>query len=104
MSSFTKRAIAEGPQRQGEDEAIIWTLDIENWGSSPSNISVIVKDQDGTDVTSSVTSGSAVVASATYINLPTILNLTAGEQYRVEVKFTTGSQVLEAYFVLICEE
>jgi hypothetical protein len=103
MTVLLEREVVEGPQIQGEDEEIVWTLDITNWGSSPTDISVVVKNEAGTDVTSSVTTGSPYAASSVYINLPTIHSLTAGVQYRVEVKFTANGQVFEAFFILICE-
>jgi len=100
-----EREVVEGPQAQGTDEQIVWTLDISNWGTDPTNISVVVKDSDGDDVTSTVTTGLPLAASSTLINTPRILNLTINEQYRVEVKFTIGTgQVLEAFFILVCEE
>ena len=100
-----EREVVEGPQYQGEDEEIIWTVDISNWGTQPTDISVVVKDEDGNDVTATTTTGSPSSANlGQYINCPTIHSLTAGTQYRVEVKFTAQGQVWECYFILICEE
>ncbi len=175
------REIVEGPQTQGEDERIVYVLDITKWGSTPTAISVVVKNSLGTDVTREVTalvlasrarsanvatlvtdsahgltngdhvtvfdcesagynaadvavtvinsttftyantgadepttaepdgrvktptSQSASALTATSIQLPRLLKLTAGQQYRVEVKFTVAGQVLEAFFILIAE-
>jgi len=97
------REVIEGPQYQGEDEEIVYTIDISEWGSSPSGVTVKVYDEDGADVTTTVTSGSSSTTTTT-ITLPTIKSLTAGTQYRVEIKFTAGGQVLEAYFVIIAED
>lgn len=98
------REVAEGPQYQGEDEQIAWGIDITEWGSSPTGISVVVKDEDGNDVTSTVTTGSPSAVDSTTIKTPVIHSLTAGTQYRVEVLFTVDTQILECYFILIAEE
>lgn len=103
MTTEFEREVVEGPQHQGEDERIIWSVDISTWGSSPSNVSVVVKDEGGTDVTATKATGLPVVASPTIINTPVIHSLSAGTQYRVEVKFTAGGQTFECYFILIGE-
>jgi len=103
MTNIFEREVVEGPQIQGEDERIVWTLDISPWGSSPSSVSVVIKDEAGNNVTATKSTGLPVVASATLINCPVIHSLTAGSQYRVEVKFTASGQVFEAFFILIAE-
>ena len=45
------RKVKESPLVQGVDERIAYTLTTTPWGSSPSSPSVVVKDEDGTDVT-----------------------------------------------------
>lgn len=100
---INSRRIIESPLYQGEDEQIVYSLTTTPWGSSPTGVSVVVKDADGTDVTSSVTSGSATV-SGDVITLPTIKSLTAGEEYRLEVKFTTGGDVMEAWAIIEAQE
>jgi hypothetical protein len=96
--------VTEGTQVQGADEKITYTLTTTNWASSPSSESMTVtKVSDGSDVTSSVTSGSISV-SGDVITLKPIDSLTAGELYRVEVQFTgTGYAPAEAYFYIKCE-
>lgn len=62
---WSKREVVEGPQVQGEDERIIYTIDISKWGSSPTALSFIIKDlaqdESVTDVTNALT---AFVASS----------------------------------------
>lgn len=87
---------------QGVDEECIYSVNVANWGSSPSSPTVVVKDEDGADVTGDVTSGSAS-AAGNVITLPTIKSLTLATMYRVEVQFTLGSQVLEAFFFIETE-
>ena len=98
------REVVEGTQIQGEDEEVIYTLDTSTWGGTPTSPAVEVKDGDGTDVKSTVMpAGSPSVATDT-ITLPTLNLLTDGQTYRIEVKFTTGGKVLEAYFFVKATE
>jgi len=70
MTGTRKREVIEGPQPQGVDEEIAWGLDTTGCGGSPTDVTVVVKDSDGNDVTSSVTTGSVSVAG-NVITLPT---------------------------------
>lgn len=75
MIAGSMREVVEGPQPQGEDERVIYSLDISKWGSSPTKLSFVVKDMasDGTytDVTREMTS--LVMASrARHANVATI--------------------------------
>ena len=101
------REVVESPQYQGVDEELVYALTTTNFGSSPSSPSVVVKDMtaggDGTDVTANVTSGSASVFGD-IVTLPTILDLTAGSFYRVEIQFTSGSNLFECFFYIRARE
>lgn len=92
----TIREIKESPIYQGEDEQIAYTLTTTPFGSSPSSPVVTIKDADGEDVTSDYASGSAS-ALGDVITTPTILDLVAKTQYRLEIKFTSSGNVLEAW-------
>ena len=100
-----RREIIESPIFQGEDEEIAYTVTTTPWGSSPTNVAVVAKDMTDNNavVTSTVLSGSASV-SGDVITTPKVQNLVAGHKYRIEVKFTTGGNVLECYFELAGEE
>lgn len=91
-----------GTVRQGEDEEIYYSITTTNWGSSPTDVGVVVKDEDGTDVSAGVTSGSASVAGDV-ITLPKIKSLTADTLYRVEISFTASGNVFEAFFLIQAE-
>jgi hypothetical protein len=91
-----RREVLEGILEQGEDEEIVYTLNTEPWGGSPSGVTVVAKC-DGVDVSDDVLSGTASVSSDV-ITLPALGSLTKNKQYRIEVKFTSGSSVFEAYF------
>jgi len=94
---------------QGVDERIVYTLNVSNWGSNPSSVTVVVKDAtddnpaNWTNVTSTKTNGSAATVSGNVITLPKILSLANGSAYRVEVQFTVGSSVMEAYAYIDAE-
>lgn len=98
------REVLESPVPQGEDERIPWPVDISKWGSNPTDVSVVVKDGDGNDVTATVAEGSATVLNPTTIQCPVIHSLTAGQEYRVEVKFTVSGKTLEGFFIILAEE
>lgn len=92
----TSRRIIESPIHQGEDEQIAYTLTTTPFASDPSSPTVTIKDADGVDVTGDYTSGSAGVLGDV-ITTPTILDLVAGIQYRLEIKFTVSGNVEEAW-------
>jgi len=98
------REVIEGPQVQGKDERIRYFLDIGQWASWPTNISARIYTTAGTDVTETKMTGKAHLIDATTIALPYISNLVAGEQYRVEVRFSEGGQVYEPFFIIQGEE
>lgn len=98
------REVAEGRQTQGEDEKIAYTITTTNWASTPTNPSMVVKDEAGTDVTSTVTSGS-ISATDDVITCKDISGLVPGHSYKVEVQFTAGSGApFECYFWIDAEE
>lgn len=75
MIAGSMREVVEGPQSQGEDERVIYSLDISKWGSSPTKLSFVIKDMDVegayTDVTQQMTA--LVLASrARHSNVATI--------------------------------
>lgn len=105
MASTNSREVAEGVQYQGVDESIAYTLDVSAIGSSPSSVSVVVKDvTNGTVVTATVMPSGAASVSGNVITLPPLTGLTAGVLYRVEVKYTISNNVLESYFYVQAQE
>ena len=99
-----KREVKEGLQYQGVEEEIAYTLTTTPWGSTPTSISAKVfsvpsngVDSDFADTTTDNMPAGSPSASGDIITLPPLKSLTAGQLYRVEVKFTTAGNVLEAY-------
>jgi hypothetical protein len=104
MSNESTREIVEGIQYQGEDEEIVYTIDVTAVGDSPISPVLTVKDETDlfNDVTSTVATGSAS-ANGNVITLPAIHSLTAGKFYRCEVAFDIGGNDLEHYFRIRAE-
>ncbi len=100
------REVREGPQPQGVDEQIPYTLTTTPWGSTPTSPSMVVKDltNAGEDVTATVAPDGSIGTSGDVLTLKTIKLLKAGHEYRVEVKFTSGGKVLEPFFIIKAEE
>lgn len=99
------REVAEGKQYQGEDESIAYTLDVSAIGSSPTSVSVVVKDvTNSATVTATVMPTGSASVSGDVITLPALTLLTAGVLYRVEVKYTITNNVLESYFYVQGQE
>ena len=97
------REVTEGVQYQGVDEKVVYNVTSTPWGTEPSAPTAVLKDPDGDDVSATMLSGSAS-ASGDVITTPQVLNLIAGELYRLEIIFTTGGQILECYFEIMAED
>lgn len=97
-----RREIVESPLIQGVDEIIAYTLTTTPWGSSPSSVSVVVKDITTTvsDVTNTVMPTNSPSVSGNVITLSPLKLLTDQHIYRVEVKFTISGNVFEAYAIV----
>lgn len=99
----TAREVTEGRQVQGVEERISYVIPTTPWGSSPTG--VVVKGYDTTDMSdasSTIFFGSASV-SGDNITTPAVVSLTEGRTYRIEVKFVSGGDTFEFYFMIKCE-
>jgi hypothetical protein len=97
------RELVESPVEQGVDESITWTVDVSNVGSSPTSpsVDVFATDDLATSVKSTVMPSGTPSVSGDVITLPELTALTAGTNYRVEVKFTVGGGApFEVYFIV----
>lgn len=101
------REVREGPQPQGVDEAITYSLNTVNWGGSPTSPTMKVYSLiDGAyaDVTATVAPVGSPTVTDDVIALPEIRSLVDGVTYRVEVKFSVdGGAPVEAYFWIEAE-
>ena len=105
---MTNRRIKESPITQGEDEAIQYTLTTTPWGSNPTAVSVSVFDatdadstDDWDDVTASVMPVNSPSVVGNVITLSPLRNLTDTHVYRIEIRFTCGSNTFETYALII---
>ena len=104
----TNRVVKEGKQIQGTDEVIVYTITSTPWGTPPVVVAATatkaydVTDNNRTDVTATVLTGDTTVGGDV-ISLPPLDALTAGHIYRIEVKFTSGGNTFEPYFIVEAE-
>jgi len=99
------REINESGLKQGVDEEIVYQLTTTPWGSSPGSVVVQVFDVTAgsySDVSETVFSGDSSV-SGDEISLPALGSLTAGHIYRLEIRFTCGSNVFETWMRIEAE-
>ena len=99
--------VAEGLRYQTSDEELIYKITTTNWGSSPSvtaaTAAKVYQLPMLTDVTTTMLPTNSTTASGDVITLSPLKALVAGNTYRVDVKFTSGSNVFECYFLVKCE-
>ncbi len=106
---MTVRRCVPGQVYQGEDEELDYTVNVGNWTTAPTNASAVIKDSSGTDRSASnfQYSGSlgatCAIISGSLITTPCIVSLTAGSDYRVEVKWNDSGEVKECYFNITAE-
>jgi hypothetical protein len=102
--TIISREVTEGAQVQGIDEVIAYSIDVSNWGSSPTSVSAVVKQvSDGTDITTTVMNPNAPSVATDTITLSPLDTLTEGEVYRVEVQFDIGTNTFECFFYVHAE-
>ena len=93
--------VAEGMRYQSTTEQLIYKITTTNWGTSPSS-PVVAVYIGATDVTSTVMPTNTPTAAADVITLSPLKSLSNGYIYRVEVTFTSGSNVFECHFNVSC--
>lgn len=101
--SSTKREVIEGLQSQGVDEKVVYMMTVDPAPSSV--IAVTVWDEHvDEDVTEDVMPTGTAQISGSVVTLPRLLGLTEGRTYRVEVLYSDGTNELEPYFRVLCEQ
>jgi hypothetical protein len=96
------REMNESGIGQGQDETLVYTLDVSPWGSGPASVQVKIYDTTGgayTDMSTTMLTG-AVSIAGDQITLPALSGVVAGHNYRLEVKFTIGSNTFEAWCLI----
>ena len=83
---------------QGIDEEIVYQFTTTNWGTTPTSISAVAKDNsDLSDVTSTVFPNNNPTSDGDVISLSPLKALSADKKYRIEVKFTANGNIFELY-------
>ena len=96
--------VQEGLQYQTSDEQLAYSITTTNWVSSPTSPSVVAFDiNTGETVTTTVFPTNSPSVNGDVISLSLLKSLSKGHTYRIEVKFTVGSNVYECYFLVKCE-
>ncbi|KKN56929.1 hypothetical protein LCGC14_0567210 [marine sediment metagenome] len=96
--------VAEGLQYMSADERLAHQITTTHWVSSPTSPAVVAYDEnDGSDVTSTVYPTNSPFVNGDVISLSLLRDLSVGHAYRIEVKFTVGSNIYECYFRVKCE-
>jgi len=93
------RKFKNTPIDQGEDEVIVYLVDTSKWPGTgdPTDVSVVIKDRDGTDQSATNLSGNAAV-DGNEIATPAVSGLVrGGSPYRLEVQWVKQSNTLEGW-------
>lgn len=101
-----RREATNSPLKIGSGETIDFFVDFTDWGASSSlpvtTPVVTILDRKGTDVTSTLCSGGGSVVTDTEVQF-TITGATQYQRYRVFVKGTVDSDIIECWTYLDCE-
>jgi len=101
--ALVRREVTEGIQDQSSSEEVVYSITTTNWGSDPTDVSVVAYEEGNPEpVTDTVFPVNSPVIVEDTIMLSPLKKLTAGKAYRIEVKFTSGSNVFECYFRVHC--
>lgn len=89
--------IAEGVQEQWASEIVTYSLDVTNWGSTPTTPSCQVYEWNAStrtwsDVTSTVMPSGTISVNNNVITLKPLQALTAGKYYLILVTFTIAGK------------
>lgn len=91
------RELINSPVRQGSTEKRAYRCRMLE-GMTPTSVAISVwNETDNVDATSGSTEGASTV-SANIITTKLIKSLAAGKVYRVNVEFTSGSEIINRYF------
>jgi hypothetical protein len=95
--------VTQGLQNQTTDEQIVYSITTTNWGSDPSSVSVKAYNVSGNaDVTATVLPTNSPSVADDVITLSPLKSLVKGNTYRIEIKFTSGDNIFECYFLVQC--
>lgn len=97
------RQVIEGQQAQGKDESIQYAITVSPAPASIIGVYVYNSKALNTDIKSThMPTGSASFVGSV-ITLPLLTALVLGQVYRVEVRYTDGTNIIEPYFLVSCQ-
>ena len=93
------RQCVPGQFSQGVDEELSYAVDVGNWATAPTGASAVVKIG-ASDVSSLILRSAASVPtiSGSLITTPCLVGLSAGTDYRIELKFEQSAKLYECFF------
>ena len=92
---MTIREFNESPRPQGVDERVAYKVITTKWGGNPTNAVVVIKLA-GIDECEDHLVGEASIEGDVIIT-PLVVGLESGSRYKLEVKWDSGGNTLEAY-------
>lgn len=100
--ALSKRYFKESPEPVGSNETVTFYFETTPWGSTPTNVSDALYDQNWTDVSSTYLTGSVAVSSDE-ITTRTVQSLVPGHKYYLRVNFTIGGRAVSAILEIQAE-
>jgi hypothetical protein len=91
-----------GQLYQGSDEELSYTVDVGNWATAPTATCCTIWEGASSRGASNLQSSASADAtiSGCLITTPCIVQLRAGIDYRVELRFEQGGKAYEGYFMI----
>lgn len=96
----TSRQATNSPLKQGSSETVTYYVDLATWGASAAEAVtspvITILDQDDGDVTATLCAGGGAVVGDTEIQFD-LTAVSAGDRYRVYIKGTSNSRIMECW-------
>lgn len=98
-----RREVLEGQQAQGKDETITYTITVSPAPTSIVGVYVFEQQAPDTDIKAVKMPSGAASFVGSIITLPPLTALVKDSIYRVEARYSDGVNILEPYFLVLCE-
>jgi len=100
--SSDNREVLEGIQYQGKDESACYSVNVSPAPASIIGVYVFDTDDLDTDIKATHMPSGAASFVGNVITLPLLTALVMGHKYRVEVRYSDGTNTIEPYFMVYC--
>lgn len=101
--SDDNREVLEGQQAQGKDESIQYTMTVSPAPASIIGVYVFDAEALDTDIKATHMPSGAVSFVGSIITFPLLTALVLDHLYRVEVRYSDGTNTIEPYFMVYCD-